>query len=183
MGCCHAACDLPSLLQGANAQFDFFLGQGGGTINVTNVVRNRLSCTDMQNVAKVLERTKRSDRFLGPNNSPHQIFRIADLTWRGELHPQTLHLQHFSVELPRHYNGGYALVSVLHTAPARMPALLRPSQCAHACVKLVWQLTCGQVVLYKNKRKKGSEQHAGSCWGRHHVCDMCTHVSGCAQAR
>lgn len=33
------------------------------------------------------------------------------MTWRGQLFPRTLHLMNYSVEFPRHYTGGYMVVS------------------------------------------------------------------------
>ena len=97
--------------QGANAQFDFFIGEGNSVVNATNVVRNRLSCTDPVSATKLVDRTTRSPRFLGPGNSPKQFHELADLVWRGVNHPDTLHLLNYSVEYPRHYNGGYTVVS------------------------------------------------------------------------
>lgn len=104
-------------LQGANAQFDFFLGEGDSVINVTNVVRNRRSCTDPDTAAKLVERTKRDPRFLGPNNTTRQVYELADLTWRGEFHPQTLHLMNYSAEFSRGYVGGYSVASGLAATP------------------------------------------------------------------
>jgi hypothetical protein len=98
------------VVQGANAQFDFFYGQGNSVVNATNVVRNRRSCTDTHTAGKLVARTKRAARFPGLTNE--QVYEVADLTWRGQLFPQTLHLQNYSVEFPRHYNGGYLVVSV-----------------------------------------------------------------------
>lgn len=100
---------LALLRQGANAQFDFFFGQGNSVINATNVVRNRRSCTDSNTAVKLVLRTKRAARFPGVNTE--QVVELADLTWRGQLFPNTLHLVNYSVEFPRHYNGGYMVVS------------------------------------------------------------------------
>lgn len=75
-------------------------------------MRNRQSCTEAQTAGRLIERTMRSTRFLGPGNSSKQLYGIADLTWRGQLYPDTLHLQNYSAEFPKHYNGGYAVVGV-----------------------------------------------------------------------
>jgi hypothetical protein len=96
--------------QGANAQFDFFIGEGASVIFANNVVRNRLSCTDPPQAAKLVERTQRSPRFLGPDGQK-QVYEEADLEFRGQLFPSTLHLQNYSAEFPKHYNGGYTVVS------------------------------------------------------------------------
>jgi hypothetical protein len=42
-----------------------------------------------------------------------QVYSAADITFRGTDYPRTLHLQDYSVEFPRHYNGGYSLVRQL----------------------------------------------------------------------
>lgn len=98
--------------QGANAQFDFFLGEGNSVVWAINVVRNRRSCTDPGTAVKLVGITKRSPRFLGPNGSPNQTFALEDFEWRGSTFPRTLHLVNYSAEFPRHYNGGYSVVSV-----------------------------------------------------------------------
>jgi hypothetical protein len=42
-----------------------------------------------------------------------QVYAADDITFRGKLYPRTLHLKDYSVEFPRHYNGGYSLVRQL----------------------------------------------------------------------
>jgi hypothetical protein len=42
-----------------------------------------------------------------------QVYAADDITFRGKDYPRTLHLQDYSVEFPRHYNGGYSLVRQL----------------------------------------------------------------------
>lgn len=96
--------------RGANAQLDFFLGRGGSVLNLTNVIRKRVSCTSIEPALRLVHNTQRSPRFPARNGSKEQVYGAQDITFRGKLYPRTLHLKDYSVEFPRHYNGGYSLV-------------------------------------------------------------------------
>eukprot|EP00878_Enallax_costatus_P017735 GHUV01018633.1.p1 GENE.GHUV01018633.1~~GHUV01018633.1.p1 ORF type:complete len:586 (+),score=150.76 GHUV01018633.1:908-2665(+) len=102
--------DLTNERRGANAQLDLFLGAGNSVINLTNVVRKRLSCTPIGPALELVERTSRAPGYPAPDGSMRQIFREQDVTWRGKLYPATLHLINYSALFPRHYNGGYNLL-------------------------------------------------------------------------
>lgn len=95
MSACNCLLALFDGLQGANAQFDFFLGEGSSVITATNVYRNRKACTDIEAASKLVERTSRSSRFLGPQGTTRQIYEAADVVWRGQLFPRTLHLLNY----------------------------------------------------------------------------------------
>lgn len=92
-------------------------------------MRNRRSCTDSQTAIKLVFRTKRAGAFPGLNNE--QVVEIADFTWRGQLFPKTLHLMNYSVEFPRHYTGGYMVVSAGRSCSRR---------CVHAWMQLQKQV-------------------------------------------
>jgi hypothetical protein len=49
-----------------------------------------------------------------------QVYGAEDITFRGKADPRTLHLQDYSVEFPRHYNGGYSLVRRLVVVTCHM---------------------------------------------------------------
>jgi hypothetical protein len=59
--------------RGANAQLDFFLGRGGSVLNLTNVVRKRLSCTSIEPALRLVRHTQRSLRFPAGNGSKEQV--------------------------------------------------------------------------------------------------------------
>jgi hypothetical protein len=139
-GCAHTVCHqlmkLPAYPaaccltpQGANGQFDFFVGEGSSVIFADNVTRNRVSCTDPPQAAKLVERTQRSPRFLGPEGMK-QMYSEGNLNFRGQLFPSTLHLLNYSAEFPKHYNGGYTVVSVVCAQV--------PSSLALPCLALPW---------------------------------------------
>ncbi|WIA16690.1 hypothetical protein OEZ85_013348 [Tetradesmus obliquus] len=96
--------------RGADAQLDFFLGRGGSVLNLTNVIRKRVSCTSIEPALRLVHNTQRSPRFPARNGSKEQVYGAQDITFRGKVYPRTLHLKDYSVEFPRHYNGGYSLV-------------------------------------------------------------------------
>jgi hypothetical protein len=58
--------------RGANAQLDFFLGQGGSVLNLTNVIRKRMSCTSIAPALRLVHNTQRSPRFPARNGSKDQ---------------------------------------------------------------------------------------------------------------
>jgi hypothetical protein len=59
--------------RGANAQLDFFLGRGGSVLNLTNVVRKRMSCTSIEPALRLVRNTQRSPRFPARDGSKDQV--------------------------------------------------------------------------------------------------------------
>lgn len=75
--------------RGANAQLDFFLGRGGSVLNLTNVIRKRVSCTSIEPALRLVHNTQRSPRFPARNGSKEQVGRAAKGSgWQAAQHAQ-----------------------------------------------------------------------------------------------
>jgi hypothetical protein len=59
--------------RGANAQLDFFLGRGSSVLNLTNVIRKRMSCTSIEPALRLVRKTQRAPRFPARNGSKEQV--------------------------------------------------------------------------------------------------------------
>jgi hypothetical protein len=72
--------------RGANAQLDFFLGRGNSVLNLTNVIRKRVSCTSIEPALRLVHTTQRSPRFPARNGSKEQVGLQRQHSTRTAMH-------------------------------------------------------------------------------------------------